>query len=56
MNYELSSYFLDILMQLIRIQNEQLLNIISEDENIKLDCIKHLMISPYEIKNLINKI
>jgi hypothetical protein len=55
MNYELSAYFLDILMQLIRIQNEQLLNIISEDENIKLESIKHLIISPYEIKKLITK-
>lgn len=55
MNHILSLYFLDILMQLIRIQNEQLLNIISEDENIKIDSIKHLMISPYEIKKLINK-
>lgn len=56
MNYKLSSYFLEILTQLIRIQNEQILNIISENEDIKIESIKHLIPSAYEIKLLINNL
>lgn len=52
-NHQLSIYFLDIIMQLIRIQNEQLLRIISDNEEIELNDIKHLVPSPYEIKNML---
>jgi hypothetical protein len=55
-NYKLSLYFLDIIIQLIRIQNDQLIKIISENENIDIDDIKHLIASPYEIKTLLNNL
>jgi hypothetical protein len=56
MEYSIPSYFLEILTQLIRIQNEQMLTIISENEDIKIDSIKHLIPSAYEIKMLINNL
>ncbi len=53
MNHVLSISFLEILMNLIRIQNEQLLKIISEDENIKYETLQHLVPSAYEMKQKI---
>ena len=50
MKHTLSISFLEILMNLIRIQNEQLLKIICEDECIKYDAVKHLVPSAYEMK------
>lgn len=50
MNHTLSISFLEILMNLIRIQNEQLLKIISEEEDIKYESIKHLVLTAYEMK------
>lgn len=53
MNHILSVSFLEILMNLIRIQNEQLLKIIAEEEDIKYETIKHLVPSAYEMKQKI---
>lgn len=46
----ISLSFLEILMNLIRIQNEQLIKIICEDHSIKFDTLKHLVPSAYEMK------
>ncbi len=53
MNHKLSICFLEILMNLIRIQNEQLLKIICEDENIRYEAVKHLVPTAYEMKQLL---
>lgn len=41
-------------MNLIRVQNEQLLKIISKDEDIDFELIKHLLNTPFKIKQIVN--
>ena len=53
--YELQLCFIDIIQSLVRLQNEQLLKIICKEENIEYEHLKHLVPSPYEIKNMISK-
>lgn len=55
MKYTLSISFIELLMNLLRSQNEQLLKIISKNEDIDYDTIKHLLPTHYEIKSLIRK-
>jgi hypothetical protein len=44
---------LEIILNLVRIQNEQLLKIICEDESIDYDDVKHIIPSAYELKKSI---
>lgn len=56
MDYKLPIYFLEIIMNLIKLQNEQLLKIICRDECLDYDILKHLVPSSYELKkSLTNK-
>lgn len=50
MKYTISVSFLEVLLNLVRIQNEQLLKIICEDEGIKYESVKHLIPSAYELR------
>ena len=56
MQHIVSISFLEILMNLIRIQNEQLLKIICEDEDIKYDTVKHLIPTAYEMKQQLSNL
>lgn len=53
---ELSICFLEILMQLIRIQNEQLIKIICKEEEIEYNDLKKVIPTPYELKEMLKKI
>jgi hypothetical protein len=50
MTYEFPQCLLAIILNLVRIQNEQLLKIICEDEEIDYEDVKHLVPSAYEVK------
>jgi hypothetical protein len=45
--------FLEMIVNLIRIQNEQLLNIIREEERLSIDALSSLVASPYDCKKMI---
>lgn len=53
MNYKIPNYLLKIILNIIRIQNEQLLKIISKNENIDYELLKNLIISPYELNKIL---
>lgn len=55
MKYTISISFIELLMNLVHSQNVQLLRIISKNEDIDYDTIKHLVPTHYEIKSLIRK-
>jgi len=48
----LQSYFIEIIVQLIRIQNQQLIQIICKNENIEIEDIQDLVPSAYEINKI----
>lgn len=52
--YTISISYIEIIMNLIRIQNEQLLKIISNEEDIDYELLKHLLNTPLKIKQIVD--
>lgn len=51
---QISSSFLEVIMNLLRLQNEQLLDIIVNQENVDKEKLVKLKLSAYDCKNMMS--